>query len=72
MMNLNLLGRSGHPDDIGRAVAFLASDDAAWVTGEVLYVNGGAKAIQPFWGFSRAAYEDELRAAGATTPGGGS
>lgn len=35
------LGRFGTPDDIGAAVAFLASDDASWVTGEILYVDGG-------------------------------
>jgi NAD(P)-dependent dehydrogenase (short-subunit alcohol dehydrogenase family) len=62
-LNLNLLGRRGTPDDIGRAVAFLASDDASWITGEVLYVNGGAKALQPWWGFSREAYEEEIAAA---------
>jgi NAD(P)-dependent dehydrogenase (short-subunit alcohol dehydrogenase family) len=35
------LGRFGRPDDIARAVVFLCSDDAAWITGEVLDVNGG-------------------------------
>lgn len=35
------LGRVGEPDDIAAAVAFLASDDAAWVTGVVLPVDGG-------------------------------
>lgn len=35
------LGRQGVPDDIGRAVAFLASGDAAWITGQTLNVNGG-------------------------------
>lgn len=35
------LGRVGRPDDIGDAVAFLASDDARWVTGELLVVSGG-------------------------------
>jgi NAD(P)-dependent dehydrogenase (short-subunit alcohol dehydrogenase family) len=58
-LNLNILGRRGTPDDIGRAVAFLASDDAGWVTGELHYVNGGAKALQPFWGFAREPYEFE-------------
>lgn len=35
------LGRLGKPDDIAAAVAFLASDDAAFVTGHMLDVNGG-------------------------------
>lgn len=35
------LGRLGEPDDIGAAVAFLASGDAAWVTGQTLVVDGG-------------------------------
>ncbi len=37
------LGRVGIPDDIARVVAFLASDDARWVTGQVIGVNGGFK-----------------------------
>ena len=36
------LGRAGRPSDIAPPVAFFASDDAAWVTGETLYVSGGA------------------------------
>ncbi len=35
------LQRLGTPEDIAAAVAFLCSDDAAWVTGQVLGVNGG-------------------------------
>src|SRR5262249_21710060 len=35
------LRRLGLPDDVAGAVAFLASDDAAWVTGQVIGVNGG-------------------------------
>lgn len=37
------LGRTGQPQDIAPAVAFLASDQAAWVTGETLYISGGLK-----------------------------
>lgn len=35
------LGRLGTPDDVAQAVAFLASDAAAYITGQVLHVNGG-------------------------------
>ena len=36
------LGRVGEPADIGKAAAYLVSDDAAWVTGKILRVDGGA------------------------------
>jgi NAD(P)-dependent dehydrogenase (short-subunit alcohol dehydrogenase family) len=35
------LGRIGRPEDIARAVVFLASDDASWITGQVLQSSGG-------------------------------
>ncbi|ANI89023.1 short-chain dehydrogenase [Arachidicoccus ginsenosidimutans] len=35
------LGRRGKPEDIAKAAVFLASDDAAWITGEQLSVSGG-------------------------------
>ncbi|RPF38870.1 SDR family NAD(P)-dependent oxidoreductase [Streptomyces sp. TLI_185] len=39
------LGRVGEPDDIAAAVAFLASRDAAWITGTSLTVDGGVTAV---------------------------
>ena len=41
--NLGLvpLGRIGLPIDMGKVVAFLASDESAFVTGEVIYADGG-------------------------------
>lgn len=35
------MGRLGAPEDIAKAVAFLVSDDAAYITGQTLHVNGG-------------------------------
>jgi NAD(P)-dependent dehydrogenase (short-subunit alcohol dehydrogenase family) len=35
------LRRAGTPDDIAGAVAFLTSDDATWITGQTLVVDGG-------------------------------
>lgn len=38
------MGRVGKPEDIARAALFLASDDAAWITGATLTVDGGLTA----------------------------
>lgn len=35
------IGRAGTPDDVGRVVAFLASEDAAFLAGETIEINGG-------------------------------
>jgi acetoacetyl-CoA reductase/3-oxoacyl-[acyl-carrier protein] reductase len=35
------VGRRGHPDELARAVCFLLADDAAYLTGSVLTVDGG-------------------------------
>ena len=37
------LGRVGQPDDIAAVATFLASEDARWVTGEVIYASGGQR-----------------------------
>ncbi|MFD8913200.1 SDR family NAD(P)-dependent oxidoreductase [Streptomyces sp. NPDC059575] len=39
------LGRIGEPEDVAAAVAFLASRDAAWITGTALVVDGGLTAV---------------------------
>ena len=41
------LGRLGMPEDIARAVLYLASDQSEWVTGQLLGVCGGATLIPP-------------------------
>ncbi|AEG44173.1 3-oxoacyl-ACP reductase FabG [Isoptericola variabilis] len=38
------VGRAGRPEDVAAAVAFFCSEDAAYVSGQVLYVAGGPKA----------------------------
>ena len=37
------LGRIGQPQDIAPAIAFLASPESGWITGETLYVSGGLR-----------------------------
>jgi len=40
--------RVGTPDDIARVVAFLCSDDAAWICGQTIMVDGGLSLTSPF------------------------
>jgi 3-oxoacyl-[acyl-carrier protein] reductase len=39
----NPVKRVGFPEDIAAAAAFLCSDEASYITGQTLYVDGGAK-----------------------------
>ena len=41
LLNKIPLGKLGSPNDIANAVAFLASDNASYITGETLHINGG-------------------------------
>lgn len=41
MKDLTPMGRLGHPDEVAAGVAYLASDDASFVTGSELYIDGG-------------------------------
>lgn len=43
MVQQTPLGRIGQPDDIADVVAFLASDNARWITGETIRVSGGQR-----------------------------
>jgi 3-oxoacyl-[acyl-carrier protein] reductase len=42
-LGLQALQRLAQPDDIGDVVAFLASEDARWITGDTIRVDGGSK-----------------------------
>lgn len=42
-LGIQALKRLAQPDDIGGVVAFLASDDARWITGDTIHVDGGSK-----------------------------
>jgi 3-oxoacyl-[acyl-carrier protein] reductase len=43
VLGLQTLKRLAEPDDIGDVVAFLASNDARWITGDIIHVGGGSK-----------------------------
>jgi 3-oxoacyl-[acyl-carrier protein] reductase len=42
-LGMQALKRLAQPDDIARVVAFLASEDARWITGDIVHVDGGSK-----------------------------
>ena len=42
------LGRAGEPDDLANMALFLASDESAWITGQVFVVDGGTSAGTPW------------------------
>lgn len=48
---LTPLGRWGHPDELASVVGFLASDDAASITGQTILVDGGRGVVECEYGF---------------------
>jgi 3-oxoacyl-[acyl-carrier protein] reductase len=42
-LNMQALKRLAVPEDIGDVIAFLASDDARWITCDIIHVDGGSK-----------------------------
>jgi NAD(P)-dependent dehydrogenase (short-subunit alcohol dehydrogenase family) len=42
-----LMGRFGTPEDIGNVVALFCSERAGWITGQVIYADGGASLMSP-------------------------
>ncbi|MDQ3045737.1 MAG: SDR family oxidoreductase [Chloroflexota bacterium] len=47
LVSSNPLGRMGQPEDVARAVLYLASPEATYITGTTLYVDGGSLAGRP-------------------------
>jgi NAD(P)-dependent dehydrogenase (short-subunit alcohol dehydrogenase family) len=41
------MGRLGTPEDVGNAVALFCSEEAGWITGQVIYADGGASLMNP-------------------------
>jgi enoyl-[acyl-carrier-protein] reductase (NADH) len=41
------MGRMGTPRDIGNVVSLFCSDEAEWITGQVIYADGGASLMNP-------------------------
>ena len=70
LIEINVDGAStpflGGPMDIAQAVAFLASDDARFITGHILPVDGGTLAMQPTVPAARRFFAEAAAAAKAS------
>ena len=63
---LNCIGRSGTPEEIGEAVVFLLSDRASIITGQVIHLDGGVFARAP-WPTNAAPYQPPPEIAGPSS-----
>jgi glucose 1-dehydrogenase len=52
-------GRVGRPADVAQAVGFLVSPDADFITGQILYVDGGTTARMALWQDRAAGASDQ-------------
>ncbi len=41
------MGRLGTPEDVGNVVALFCAQEASWITGQVIYADGGASLMNP-------------------------
>jgi NAD(P)-dependent dehydrogenase (short-subunit alcohol dehydrogenase family) len=56
-VDATLTGYLGTPDDVAQAVAWLASDEARYITGQVIRVDGGSTAHLPTYADARRFYD---------------
>ena len=49
------MGRGAYPEEVGRLIAFIASDDASYITGQLVVIDGG-NTIQEYKGPSELYY----------------
>ena len=49
------LGRSAYPEEVGKVICFLGSDDASYITGQLVVIDGG-NTIQEYKGPSELYY----------------
>jgi len=47
MKETHPLGRIGEPEEVAQTIAYLASSNASWVTGEQFYIDGGFHCVGP-------------------------